>query len=103
MRVRFPDGYVLQGVFRAMDRLPVLEEFVRSCLAADWVPFTLNTATGQELKGETATLAELGLAPAVLLNFAFDPQVVREVAAQQGQQLNTTFLSPELKAAAMEL
>lgn len=84
IRIRFPDGLILQGTFRAMDKFATVVDFVRENLELDWIPFQINTSSGQKLTDENCTLAELGLAPAALVNFCFDKTVLAEVAAQQG-------------------
>lgn len=90
IRVRFPDGFILQGiwflsryfVFKSIDLVQVLAsltvyfdwlgtfysreklrdvfEFVRQSLVSDWQPFVLSEATGQ-LTDENASLLDLGL------------------------------------------
>lgn len=48
-----------------------LKEFVQEHLLHD-IPFILSF-TGQQLVNDDLTLAELGLVPAVVVNFAWDP------------------------------
>ena len=97
LRIRFPDGPILQGTFRAVDRLYTVLEFVRDNLDNDWIPFYLNTQTGYKLTDENLSLAEMGLAPASIVNFAYDQAVLHEVAAEQGAS-NATYLKPDLLA-----
>ncbi|GFO23227.1 ubx domain-containing protein 6 [Plakobranchus ocellatus] len=97
LRVRFPDGVILQGVFRANEPMKNVFDFLRENLQNNWIPFHLTTSTGSKLDGEDeTTLAALGLAPATLLNFSWDPSVISEVAAQQGQAVTKVFLTSDL-------
>ena len=95
IRVRFPDGVILQGTFRALDKLSSLLDFIRESLEHDWIPFHLTTGTGQKLTEEETSLTELNLAPAVVVNFAFDPALQREIAAQQGGLEEIVYLKEE--------
>lgn len=84
LRIRFPDGILLQGVFRVSEAAKSIYSFVREHLLNDWIPFSLTTGTGHKIEEGDSTIAELGLAPAAVINFAWDAAVVKEVAAQQG-------------------
>ncbi|XP_071941437.1 UBX domain-containing protein 6-like [Antedon mediterranea] len=90
IRIRFPDGIILQGTFYARDKLSSLTEFVRECLVNDWQPFYLVTQTRQKLTEETSMLAELQLAPAAMLHFQWDESIARDIASAQTQE--TTIL-----------
>ncbi|KAM4548486.1 UBX domain-containing protein 6 [Odontesthes bonariensis] len=95
LRVRLPDGNLLQGTFYAWDRLPVLFAFVRESLADGWQPFELIAPGGQKLQeSEDVALAECNLVPAALLTFAWDAAVQADVAAAGGK--SPTLLKPEL-------
>ena len=97
IRVRFPNGIILQGTFRASETLASVNEFIYECLDVDWIPFSLMTQTKQLLSQDTETITELGLAPASIVNFSYDPDVLREVAAQQGGGFKiVNYLNPEL-------
>ncbi|XP_078684794.1 UBX domain-containing protein 6-like [Branchiostoma floridae x Branchiostoma belcheri] len=96
IRVRFPDNLLLQGVFRAQERLSTLVQFVRDALVSDWLPFVLSSATGQRLEEEEVSFAELGLVPAAVVNFTWDPSIMADIAAQQGAATNNQYLKPEL-------
>ena len=84
VRVRFPNGVLVQGTFYALEKLSNLIQFVRDCLENDWMPFYLSTQTGYKLTDENVSLAECGLAPASIVNFAFDATVLEEITVQQG-------------------
>lgn len=103
LRVRFPDGVILQGVFKANESMKNVFDFVRENLQNNWIPFHLATSTGAKLEEGEATLAELGLAPATLLNFSWDSSVINEVAAQQGQAVTKVFLTGDLLARIQQL
>ena len=97
LRVRFPDGVLLQGVFKAQERLAALRQFVGEQLV-DWLPFNLNTAAGLRLTEDGATMAELGLAPAAVVNFSWDTEVAQDIAAQKGSHQPGPYLKPEVMA-----
>ncbi|XP_014678039.1 PREDICTED: UBX domain-containing protein 6-like [Priapulus caudatus] len=97
LRVRLPDGVILQGTFRCTERAAAVYGFVRDNLLNDWQPFCLTPSGGRALAEEDeATLAELGLAPAAVLSFAWDQEVLQEVIAQQGGPDRVEHLKPEL-------
>lgn len=102
IRVRFPDGYILQGTFYSREKLRDVFEFVRQSLVSDWQPFVLSEATGQ-LTDENAILMDLGLVPAALVNFKWDPSVMRDIVAAQGQVDENVFLKPALLHLVQEL
>ncbi|XP_077390855.1 UBX domain-containing protein 6 isoform X2 [Festucalex cinctus] len=82
LRIRLPDGNLLQGTFYAWDRLPVLFSFVRDSLVDGWQPFELIAPGGQKLQeSEEVALAECNLVPAALLSFAWDAAVQADIAA----------------------
>ncbi|KAM9849086.1 UBX domain-containing protein 6 [Aulostomus maculatus] len=85
LRIRLPDGNLLQGTFYAWDRLPVLFRFVRESLVDGWQPFELIAPGGQKLQeSEEVALAECNLVPAALLSFAWDAAVQADIAAAGG-------------------
>ncbi|XP_071826369.1 UBX domain-containing protein 6-like [Apostichopus japonicus] len=103
IRVRFPDGYVLQGTFHARDRFSEVIDFVRSCLVNDWQPFVLSDPTGPLLAKERNSLLQLKLAPAAQLTFAWDRQILSEITAAQGSVEASSPLKPELLASSQTL
>ncbi|XP_059425586.1 UBX domain-containing protein 6-like [Carassius carassius] len=97
LRVRLPDGNILQGTFLAWERVAALYQFVRDSLENGWQPFDLMAPGGQKLKDdEELALNECNLAPAALLNFSWDAAVQADIAAAGGK---TAVL---LKAALLE-
>ncbi|ESO99286.1 hypothetical protein LOTGIDRAFT_158366 [Lottia gigantea] len=103
LRIRLPEGIILQGTFRAMEKLKTLYDYVRENLINDWMPFQLISSSGEKLIDEDLTLAELGLVPATVVNFAWDLTVAAEVAAQQGSSATTNCLKPEIAALIQDL
>ena len=96
IRVRFPDGIILQGTFRATETFASVKEFIHESLDVDWIPFSLMSQTKQLLDQDTATISELDLAPASVVNFSYDPDVLREVAAQGGSFKIVNYLNQDL-------
>lgn len=94
IRVRFPDGILMQGIFKAHEKFSALKEFVGEQLI-DWLPFHLTTPTGQRLTEEALTLAELNLAPAAVVNFTWEPEVMKDIRAQKGSHNAGPYLKPE--------
>ncbi|XP_030290037.1 UBX domain-containing protein 6 [Sparus aurata] len=95
LRIRLPDGNLLQGTFYAWDRLPVLFGFVRESLVDGWQPFELIAPGSQKLQeSDEVALAECNLVPAALLTFAWDAAVQADIAAAGGK--SPTLLKPEL-------
>ncbi|XP_071751868.1 UBX domain-containing protein 6 isoform X2 [Centroberyx gerrardi] len=95
LRIRLPDGNLLQGTFYAWDRVPVLFGFVRDSLVDGWQPFELIAPGGQKLQeAEEVALAECNLVPAALLTFSWDAAVQADIAAAGGK--SPALLKPEL-------
>ncbi|NWS91104.1 UBXN6 protein, partial [Toxostoma redivivum] len=100
LRVRFPDGYILQGTFYARESVSVLYNFVREALRDDWLPFELLGPGGLKLTDENLAFNECGLVPSALLSLAWDAAVMADVAAAEEQR---SPLRPELLARAQSL
>lgn len=98
IRVRLPDSSLLQGTFKANEKVSALREFIRESLVNDWMPFHLVTQTGSKLDSDDKMLVECGLAPAAVVNFLWDKTVQNEVAAQQGTSQTGAILKPEILA-----
>uniref|UniRef100_A0A8B9HNV6 UBX domain-containing protein 6 n=1 Tax=Astyanax mexicanus TaxID=7994 RepID=A0A8B9HNV6_ASTMX len=97
LRIRLPDGNILQGTFLAWERVAALYQFVRDWLENGWQPFELLAPGGQKLKeDEDVALNECNLAPAALLTFSWDAAVQADIAAAGGK--STSVLKPELLA-----
>ncbi|XP_056368367.1 UBX domain-containing protein 6 isoform X1 [Oenanthe melanoleuca] len=98
LRVRFPDGYILQGTFYARESVSVLYNFVREALTDDWLPFELLGPGGLKLTDENLAFNECGLVPSALLSLAWDAAVTAQAAEEQRSPLR-----PELLAGAQSL
>ncbi|KAM9687224.1 UBX domain-containing protein 6 [Trichechus inunguis] len=96
LRVRLPDGCLLQGTFYARERLSALYGFVREALQNDWLPFELLVSGGQRLlEDENLAFNECGLVPSALLTFSWDPAVLQDMKAA-GAEPDRSVLKPEL-------
>ena len=105
LRIMLPDSLLLQGTFRATEKLQAVFDFVRACLELDWLPFRLSRKGGDSLDEEASggrSLAECQLAPATLLHFSCDTSVVDDVKRQRGSQ-KFSFLKQELLSTAEPL
>ena len=98
IRTRLPDGILLQGTFKANEKLSSVFDYIRENLTNDWMPFTLCTQTGQRLTETDKTLAELGLTPAAVVNLEWDKSVMADITAQQGTSQQTSVLKAEVMA-----
>lgn len=96
IRIRFPNGVLLQGTFRASEKFSAVQAFVAESLEHEWIPFALSNHLGSKLTDENLTLAELDLAPASLIQFAYDANVLTEVSAQNEDFVITSYLKKEL-------
>ena len=103
IRVRFPDGILLQGIFAAHEKLSAVFAFIAENLVSDWIPFSLASSTGHALTDDSSSLAELNLAPASLLNLMFDSAVMADIASAKGVKLQSPYVKPELMAAISSL
>ncbi|XP_069849477.1 UBX domain-containing protein 6 isoform X1 [Dipodomys merriami] len=103
LRVRLPDGCLLQGTFYARERLSALYQFVRESLQSDWLPFELLASGGHKLvEEENQAFNECGLVPSALLTFAWDAAVLEDIRAA-GTDLDSSVLKPELLEAMEKL
>ncbi|XP_032739496.1 UBX domain-containing protein 6 isoform X1 [Lontra canadensis] len=103
LRVRLPDGCLLQGTFYARERVAALYAFVREALRNDWLPFDLLASGGQRLsEDESLAFNECGLVPSALLTFSWDTAVLEDIKAA-GADPDSSILKPELLAAIEKL
>ncbi|CAB3226015.1 unnamed protein product [Arctia plantaginis] len=96
IRVRFPDGILLQGTFSVYERFTEIHDFVQENLEHSGLPFILNTPTGQKLNLEddaNKTLIDLRLVPATVLTFAWHSSVAQEI---QNSPNKDVYLKPEV-------
>ncbi|XP_069818666.1 UBX domain-containing protein 6 [Dendropsophus ebraccatus] len=102
LRVRFPDGYILQGLFYAQERFSVLVDFIRQHLQNDWLPFELIAPCGQKLDNEEVTFSKCGLVPSALLTFRWDEAIMADMEATDGYKTESV-LKPDLLSNAISL
>ncbi|KAG6460569.1 hypothetical protein O3G_MSEX012062 [Manduca sexta] len=96
IRIRFPDGILLQGTFSVYERYNEIHEFVQSNLEHSGLPFLLNSPTGHKLHIEeeaNKTLIDLRLVPATVLTFAWHPSVAEEINNSPNKDV---YLKPEV-------
>ncbi|NXD82457.1 UBXN6 protein, partial [Halcyon senegalensis] len=101
LRVRFPDGYILQGTFYARESVSALYSFVREALRDDWLPFELLGPGGIKLTEENLAFNECGLVPSALLSLAWDAGVMADLQAAAEQPPSP--LRPDLLAGVQTL
>jgi len=101
LRIRLPDGILLQGTFGAREPVSAVYDFVAGSLREQGLEFHLTRPTGTAEKGRslrlesfTETISAAGLAPASVLNFNL---------AEGGGGGGAPFLEPELMDAALQL
>ncbi|GBP89827.1 UBX domain-containing protein 6 [Eumeta japonica] len=102
IRIRFPDGILLQGTFSVYERYSEIHEFVQEHLEHD-LPFVLNTPTGHKLileEDANKTLLDLRLVPATILIFSWHPSVVEVINNSPNRDV---FLKPEVMIMVQEL
>merc|ERR1712066_780725 len=68
IRIRFPDGWILQGTFSVYEQISAVLDFVTDHLESPLPYLLVDSATGARLGQEEAdqTLLDLGLVPASL-------------------------------------
>ena len=96
IRVRFPDGIVLQATFSVYEKYRCVHDLITESLEFP-LPFLLYEAAGGkrlEIEDYETTLSELDLAPSALLTFGWHPEVAAEVKMQVGQ--NPVYLKADL-------
>ncbi|KAG5313220.1 UBXN6 protein, partial [Pseudoatta argentina] len=74
LRIKFPDGIILQGTFSVHEKFQNVTEFVAENLIDDKVPFLLITPDGIKLIEEChgKTLLELRLIPTAIIEFSWN-------------------------------
>ncbi|XP_045518507.1 UBX domain-containing protein 6 [Pieris brassicae] len=103
IRIRFPDGILLQGTFSVYERYMEIHEFVQENLEHSGLPFILNTPTGHKLlidEDANKTLIDLKLVPATVLNFAWDSNVIEEINNSPNKDV---YLKPEVMVLVREM
>jgi len=88
IRIRFPDGIILQGTFSVYERLSAVREFVAENLADPCMEFDVLLPGGIKVSDESQSLLEAKLVPAVVLNF----QASDEISMSRSAFLNSDCL-----------
>ncbi|EDO44862.1 predicted protein [Nematostella vectensis] len=91
IRVKFPDRFTLQGFFRPHEKVSMLTEFVKSCLADPSTPFYLYTAPPKTVLKQDSTLFEADMCPASLVYFGSNIKQEHYMAANFMQNSVTAF------------
>ncbi|CAD5118272.1 DgyrCDS6989 [Dimorphilus gyrociliatus] len=100
IRIRLPDGIILQGTFRAIEKMSDIVDFLKLNMACSWLPFQLLVPpknSSLDLEGNS-TLAELGLAPAALLTMKVETDLLKDLQAS-----NQPLVRPDVMALITEL
>ncbi|XP_059056204.1 UBX domain-containing protein 6 [Achroia grisella] len=103
IRIRFPDGILLQGTFSVYERYNEIYEFVQENLEHSGLPFVLNTPTGHKLNIEedaNKTLIDLRLVPATVLTFAWHQSIIEEI---HNSPNSNVYLRPEIMVLVQEV
>jgi len=69
VRVKFPNEYYLQAIFRSTETMQQIHLFTQSCLADERTQFQLFGHALKQNYSDSMNLVEAGLAPAALLHF----------------------------------
>ena len=93
IRVRFPDGVVLQATFSSAATVGAVLQWVEGSLRCPGHAFELSVARGSALSDLGLTLEQAELAPAALLNFR----------CPTAEQVQPPYLSASLMASVQEL
>jgi UBX domain-containing protein 6 len=108
LRIRMPDGIILQAIFQSNDNLSSLFDYLRSyCLVHNWLPFTLvsnadrRAYTSQD--EQSITFHQCNLVPAAVLSFQWNEQALRDVQRQTPNFPADLFIKPEILANASRL
>jgi len=80
IRVRFPNDFILQAMFKSSETYEILYQFIQEQLQFDTVPFELFGHSLKKTVELSSTLAEAGLAPAALINFKWNENSITEAA-----------------------
>ncbi|XP_065842794.1 UBX domain-containing protein 6-like [Oscarella lobularis] len=81
IRVRLPDGMLLQGTFRPRETVDDVRQFACGALADEVqaAAFGFMDPAGRRIRNEGVSLAEAGLVPSAVLSVAFDPETSRSL------------------------
>jgi UBX domain-containing protein 6 len=108
LRIRMPDGIILQAIFQSNDNLSSLFDYLRSyCLVHNWLPFTLVSNADRRVytsqDEQSITFHQCNLVPAAVLSFQWNEQALRDVQRQTPNFPADLFIKPEILANASRL
>jgi UBX domain-containing protein 6 len=108
LRIRMPDGIILQVIFQSNDCLSSLFDYLQSyCLVHNWLPFSLISNGDRRVYSsqdeQSVTFNQCALVPAALLSFQWNEQALRDVQAQTPNFPADIFIKPEVLANAHQL
>ena len=108
IRIRMPDGLIIQVIFQSNDQLSSLFDYLRSvCLVHNWLPFSLISNADRRAYTSQEELStsfnQCGLVPAALLSFQWNEQALRDVQRQTPDFPANIFIKPEVLATAARL
>uniref|UniRef100_A0A1A9Z1Z0 UBX domain-containing protein n=1 Tax=Glossina pallidipes TaxID=7398 RepID=A0A1A9Z1Z0_GLOPL len=87
IRIKFPDRCVLQGMFKPIDKISDVIEFVRMFLRKPAIPFYLFTIPPKTKLTLEKTLLELDFVPNALIHFSYEDEL-----ENAGNCIKTEFL-----------
>ncbi|KAI6171412.1 UBX domain-containing protein 6 [Aphelenchoides bicaudatus] len=95
IRIRFPNNYVLQGVFSVHESFDNVREFVAERLTIMLGGFNLTDPTSDKrFDNEDQSFYDYGLAPAALLHFDWDNETISGLARTAQRPV---YLHPDLE------
>lgn len=108
IRIRMPDGIILQVIFQSNDNLSSLFDYLRSyILVHNWLPFVLvsnaDRRTYSSQDEHQIQFNQCGLVPAALLSFQWNDEDLRDVQRQTPNFPANVYVKPEVLANASQL
>jgi UBX domain-containing protein 6 len=108
IRIRMPDGIIIQVIFQSNDFLSSLFDYLNShCLVHNWLPFSLVSNADRRAYSsqdeQSVTFNQCGLVPTALLSFQWNEEALRDVQRQTPNFPADLFIKPEVLANANRL
>lgn len=97
IRIQFPDRLVLQGIFKPIDKVSDVMDFVRKFLHDDQEDFYLFTIPPKYILPLDKTLLELDFVPTAVVHFVFQDKENDANAAAADTPVEPKYLKLELK------
>ncbi|XP_036319604.1 tether containing UBX domain for GLUT4 [Rhagoletis pomonella] len=95
IRIQFPDRLVLQGIFKPIDKISDVMDFVRQFLQDPEAKFHLFTIPPKYILPSDETLLELNFVPTAVVHFVFEDK--EENANVADKLVESAYLKLELK------